>query len=119
MQVMTDDNDYDDDDDDVQPHCHESVGCEHVNTSLCEATEDFTVVSVEKFKARKTLEPKLELELFKPESLLAKNPFTFVRYNNTISGVIILYPPFTFVRKALLPKIKYHWDQGFAQVSCH
>jgi len=36
------------------------------------------------------------LELFKPESLVAKTPYNLVK-------------------KALLPKIKYHWDQGFKQ----
>ena len=80
----------------VQQHYYESVANENVNTSHCDFAEDFSVIKTEKFKARRTSEPKTELELFKPESMVAKNPYTFVR-------------------KALLPKIKYHWDQGFAQ----
>lgn len=80
----------------VQQHCYESVANENVNTLDCDIAEDFCVYQTEKFKAKKTSEPKTELELFKPESMVAKNPYTFVR-------------------KALLPKIKYHWDQGFAQ----
>lgn len=80
----------------VQQHYYESVANENVNTLHCDIAEDFSVFQTEKFKARKTLEPKTELELFKPEAMVAKNPYTFVR-------------------KALLPKIKYHWDQGFAQ----
>ena len=61
-----------------------------------EVTNQMEAFKVEEFKARKTSEPKIELELFKPESLMAKNPFTLIK-------------------KALLPKIKYHWDQGFSQ----
>ena len=37
-----------------------------------------------------------ELELMCPEQLVLKNAFNLVK-------------------KALLPKIKYHWDQGFKQ----
>jgi len=80
----------------VQQNYFENVANENVNIHYLETYDDFTVTQVEKFKARKTSEPKLELELFKPESLVAKNPFTLIK-------------------KALLPKIKYHWDQGFAQ----
>jgi len=61
-----------------------------------ETCDDFRTLETEKFKASKTLEPKTELELFKPESMIAKTPYNLVK-------------------KALLPKIKYHWDQGFKQ----
>ena len=80
----------------VQQHCFESLASENVNTHYLDTCQNFKVEQTEKFKARKTSEPKIELELFKPESLVAKNPFTLIK-------------------KALLPKIKYHWDQGFAQ----
>lgn len=61
-----------------------------------ETCNDFNTLETETFKATKTTEPKLELELFKPESMIAKTPYNLVK-------------------KALLPKIKYHWDQGFKQ----
>jgi len=61
-----------------------------------EECENFETAEIEKFKARKSSVPKLELELFKPEALVTKTPYNLVK-------------------KALLPKIKYHWDQGFRQ----
>lgn len=75
---------------------HQRVACLQVNVLQQETTHHFAVDQLEKYKAKRTSEPTLELELFKPESLLAKNPFTLIK-------------------KALLPKIKYHWDQGFSQ----
>ena len=80
----------------IQQHCYESVPNENVVTFSFDECQEFVPTQTEKFKARKISEPKIELELFKPESMLAKNPFTLIK-------------------KALLPKIKYHWDQGFAQ----
>ena len=47
--------------------------------------------------ARRQQEPKSELELMKPEAMTMRNAYNLVK-------------------KALLPKIKYHWDQGFKQV---
>ena len=75
---------------------HQSAASEQVNILKSDVITELEVFRVDKFKAKRTSEPKIELELFKPESLLAKNPFTLIK-------------------KALLPKIKYHWDQGFSQ----
>ena len=80
----------------LQHHYHELVANENINSFYLDHCHDFVVEQVQQFKARRTSEPKIELELFKPESLVAKNPFQLVK-------------------KALLPKIKYHWDQGFSQ----
>jgi len=82
-------------------HLFEQHSCylaasENTVTLKNEITEDFNDLEPEKFKARKTSEPKTELEFFKPEAMIAKTPYNLVK-------------------KALLPKIKYHWDQGFKQ----
>jgi len=61
-----------------------------------ETYKEFDTILTEMHKAKKTSEPKSELELFKPDLMIAKNPFHLVK-------------------KALLPKIKFHWDQGFKQ----
>ena len=81
----------------VEEHRHWSVAGEETGDILHHhVISDFYPSPLHTVKARRTSEPKTELELFKPESLLAKNPFTLIK-------------------KALLPKIKYHWDQGFSQ----
>eukprot|EP00092_Neocalanus_flemingeri_P006212 GFUD01006684.1.p1 GENE.GFUD01006684.1~~GFUD01006684.1.p1 ORF type:complete len:700 (+),score=137.10 GFUD01006684.1:114-2213(+) len=80
----------------VQQHSCYLIASENTNVLSTETCEDFNTLETETFKAKKTSEKKSELELFKPESLLAKTPFNLVK-------------------KALLPKIKYHWDQGFKQ----
>ena len=72
-----------------------SCGISCVDTEA-EACAELATPQLELARARRTSVPKLELELFKPESLVAKTPFQLVK-------------------KALLPKIKYHWDQGFSQ----
>ena len=72
-----------------------SCGISCVDTEA-EACRELATPQLELARARRTSVPKLELELFKPESLVAKTPFQLVK-------------------KALLPKIKYHWDQGFSQ----
>jgi len=80
----------------VETHSCYLAASENAFVLKSETYQDFTTVQTEKFKARRTSEQKLELELFKPESLVAKTPYNLVK-------------------KALLPKIKYHWDQGFKQ----
>ena len=75
---------------------HERVACQEAEVLQSDLITQLEVFQVESFKARRISEPKIELELYKPESLVAKNPFTLIK-------------------KALLPKIKYHWDQGFSQ----
>ena len=72
-----------------------SCGISCVDTEA-EACRELATPQLELARARRTSVPKLELELSKPESLVAKTPFQLVK-------------------KALLPKIKYHWDQGFSQ----
>jgi len=80
----------------LEQHSCYLAASENTVTLHNEITEEFTTVEPEKSKARKTSEPKLELELFKPDAMIAKTPYNLVK-------------------KALLPKIKYHWDQGFKQ----
>ena len=80
----------------VEEPCQEWAASQEVNILQHEVITHFTPSTVQTVKARRTSEPKTELELFKPESLLARNPFTLIK-------------------KALLPRIKYHWDQGFSQ----
>ena len=56
-----------------------------------------TFLAPEARTARRQEEPKSQLELMKPEAMTMRNAYNLVK-------------------KALLPKIKYHWDQGFKQV---
>jgi len=80
----------------VEEHSCYLIASENTPTLSSETSEDFNTLETEKFKARRTSEQKTELELFKPESMVAKTPYNLVK-------------------KALLPKIKYHWDEGFKQ----
>jgi len=50
----------------------------------------------ETFKAKKVTTKDRSSELMKPDTLVVKNPYNYVK-------------------RALLPKVKYHWDQGFRQ----
>lgn len=61
-----------------------------------EETEDWTPSKQEVFKARRSSYKEDNSHLIKPDILVLKNPLNFVK-------------------KALLPKVKYHWDQGFRQ----
>jgi len=47
-------------------------------------------------KAIKSVEPKTSLEMLRPEAIQLRSNYTLIK-------------------KALLPKIKYHWDSGFKQ----
>jgi len=63
-----------------------------------EETEDWRPAELETCKARRSSYKEDTSHLVRPDTLVLKNPLNFVK-------------------KALLPKVKYHWDQGFRQGS--
>ncbi|XP_023336482.1 uncharacterized protein LOC111707587 isoform X2 [Eurytemora carolleeae] len=67
-----------------------------VESRVEEEVEELAEQKVETYKARRSSIKDLSSELMTPDILVTKNPYNYVR-------------------KAVLPRIKLHWDQGFRQ----
>jgi hypothetical protein len=69
----------------------------------------------------------LEAELLEELPCQPSPPAEVARRSSTLGPELELLRPealdmrsaYNLVRKALLPKVKYHWDQGFKQVKCY
>merc|ERR1712200_139805 len=78
-------------------------------------TFSFEAVGGEEATLLEAGEEAQDLVLFQPVEEKARRASVKPENNLNKPETLVLKNPYNYVKRALLPRVKYHWDQGFRQ----